>query len=358
MSWRGEQGGIEAAKQKHDVVMTPGSHVYFDHSQSASEDSVTIGGYTPLEKVYEYEPIPAVLSADEAKYVWGAQANLWAEYIKNPAKVEYMIFPRITALSEVLWSPKEKRDWKAYEAKLPLIFERLDYQNINYSKAFYELKATVLPTENYNGLLWKIEAKKPEAITMNFNNSDSVWAYTGPQYIDKKVKTVYARASKVTMSQEFSFNKATGKKINLVNEPSKGYPGDGAFTLVNGVQNLRGLSRSSEFIGFAGKDMDAIIDLGENTSISEIVLHCLEQTGSWIYRPLSVSFYSSNNGKDYTLLEATSKPEGTRLMVYKTKKKSQGRYVKVVAKNRGTIGTGLPGAGNPAWLFTDEIEVK
>jgi hexosaminidase len=106
MSWRGEEGGIAAAKQDHDVVMTPGNPVYFDHTQSQNEDSVTIGGYNPIEKVYAYEPIPKELNAEQAKHVLGAQANMWTEYMGNIRKVEYMLFPRLSALSEVLWSPK------------------------------------------------------------------------------------------------------------------------------------------------------------------------------------------------------------------------------------------------------------
>jgi hexosaminidase len=118
MSWRGEKGGIEAAKQKHNVIMTPGGWVYFDHSQTKNEDSVTIGGYTTVQKVYDYEPIPAELSPDESKYVLGAQANLWTEYIKTPSKAEYMIFPRMSALSEVLWSRKASRSWPDFEKRM------------------------------------------------------------------------------------------------------------------------------------------------------------------------------------------------------------------------------------------------
>jgi hexosaminidase len=358
MSWRGEEGGIQAAKQKHDVVMTPGGWVYFDHSQSSNEDSVTIGGYTPLEKVYGYEPIPAALTGDASKYVLGAQANLWTEYIKNPAKVEYMIFPRITALSEVLWSPKEKRDWKNYEARLPEILERLDAQKINYSKAFYELSATVLPTENYDGVLWKLESKIKEPIRLNFNGGDSTWVYEKPQLINEAVHTAEATFKTVKLSQKFSFNKATGKKITLVNEASKGYPGDGAFTLVNGVQNEKALSRSKEFLGFAGKDMEAIIDLQYSQPINEIVLHALEQTGSWIYRPEWVSFYTSENGTEFSLLETITTVNEKRHLLYSTKKPVTAQYIKVLAKNTGIIPSGKPGAGNPSWLFVDEIEVK
>ncbi len=138
MSWRGEQGGIEAAKQKHNVIMTPGGWMYFDHSQDKKEDSVTIGGYTTVQKVYSYEPIPKELSADETKYVLGAQANIWTEYMNNIPKVEYMIFPRMSALSEVLWSQQSQRNWGRFDQKLRAEFKRYDWWKVNYSKAYFE----------------------------------------------------------------------------------------------------------------------------------------------------------------------------------------------------------------------------
>jgi hexosaminidase len=138
MSWRGEKGGIEAAKQKHNVIMTPGGWMYFDHTQTRNEDSVTIGGYTTVQKVYSYEPIPAELSADDAKYVLGAQANVWTEYMRYPSKVEYMIFPRMSALSEVLWSAKDARNWPDFEKRMSGELKRYNWWGVNYSKAFFD----------------------------------------------------------------------------------------------------------------------------------------------------------------------------------------------------------------------------
>jgi hexosaminidase len=136
MSWRGEKGGIEAAKQNHDVIMTPGDYVYLDHSQTKKEDSVTIGGYTPVKEIYGYEPIPRELSETERKHILGAQGNVWTEYMGNIKKVEYMIFPRVSALSEVLWSPSEKRNWSDFETRLQAQFKRYDLWGANYNKAF------------------------------------------------------------------------------------------------------------------------------------------------------------------------------------------------------------------------------
>nr|WP_121273759.1 beta-N-acetylhexosaminidase [Pedobacter schmidteae] len=136
MSWRGEKGGIAAAKQKHKVIMTPENMMYFNHSQFVKDDSLTAARFLPLKTVYDYEPVPAVLNAEEAKYIWGGQANLWSEYISNPAKVEYMLFPRLDALSEVLWSPKEKRNYTDFQNRLKIQFKRFDLMKVNYSKRY------------------------------------------------------------------------------------------------------------------------------------------------------------------------------------------------------------------------------
>lgn len=134
MSWRGEEGGIAAAKENHPVIMTPGSHVYLDHSQTKNEKEVTIGGYLPIETVYNYEPIPKELNEQQAKYVLGAQGNVWTEYMANPAKVEYMIFPRLSALSEVLWSPKENKNWPEFQTKIETMKKRYTIWGANYFK--------------------------------------------------------------------------------------------------------------------------------------------------------------------------------------------------------------------------------
>ncbi|MEO7046358.1 MAG: beta-N-acetylhexosaminidase, partial [Ferruginibacter sp.] len=119
MSWRGEAGGIQAAKMGHDVVMTPGSPLYFDHYQAGPEgEPLAIGGMNTLKKVYDYEPIPKELDAAQAKFVLGAQANLWAEFITKPEQVKYMVLPRMLALAEVVWSPKETRDWQSFNERL------------------------------------------------------------------------------------------------------------------------------------------------------------------------------------------------------------------------------------------------
>jgi hexosaminidase len=133
MSWRGEDGGIAAAKAGHDVVMAPQKPTYFDHYQSKDpREPMAIGGHNPLADVYAYEPIPAALTAAEAAHVLGAQAQLWTEYMPDARHVEYMTWPRLCAMAEVLWSPREARDPADFQRRLREHLERLRALDVNF----------------------------------------------------------------------------------------------------------------------------------------------------------------------------------------------------------------------------------
>ncbi|PTN06286.1 family 20 glycosylhydrolase [Mangrovibacterium marinum] len=133
MSWRGEEGGIEAAKQGHDVIMTPGNWVYLDHYQGSSKvEPVAIGGYTTLEESYSYNPVPKELEGEQAKYILGTQGNVWSEYMYTPEMFEYRIYPRIIALAEVGWTQVENKNFDDFLKRMDPQFVRLDYHGINY----------------------------------------------------------------------------------------------------------------------------------------------------------------------------------------------------------------------------------
>lgn len=133
MSWRGTEGGIAAAKQNHNAIMTPGSHCYFDHFQSNPKtEPLAIGGFTTLEKVYSYEPIPDTLNSEEAKYILGTQGNVWTEYMETPEYVEYMVLPRMAALSEVNWTIPDNMDWELFQNKIQQHFIIYDILGYNY----------------------------------------------------------------------------------------------------------------------------------------------------------------------------------------------------------------------------------
>jgi hexosaminidase len=135
MSWRGEEGGIDAAKQNHDVVMTPSKWCYLDHYQDTTgTEPLAIGGYLPVSKVYSYEPVPPQLSQEEAKHILGAQGNVWTEYMATPEHVEYMVYPRASAMAEVVWSPKGSRDYDDFLRRMDHHLKYLDALHVNYAK--------------------------------------------------------------------------------------------------------------------------------------------------------------------------------------------------------------------------------
>jgi len=138
MSWRGNKGGIEAAKTNHNVIMSPNTHCYFDYYQSKENEPLAIGGFLTVEKVYTFDPIPKKLEKSKHKYILGGQANLWTEYINSEKKAEYMLLPRMTALSEVLWSPKETNNWLDFESRLRNFKNRYDALGVNYAKHVFE----------------------------------------------------------------------------------------------------------------------------------------------------------------------------------------------------------------------------
>lgn len=378
MSWRGEEGGIEAAKQHHFVVMTPGSHCYFDHTQSRNEDSVTIGGYTPVEKVYDYEPVPKELGPDLEKYVMGAQANLWTEYIDNFRKVEYMIFPRMLALSEVLWSQKTQRNWKEFEPRMQTHIGWLNKAGINYSKAYFDLSVSVKQSKTPGTLLVKLATKKKDGLIRlqyqthlqelvegkKTNTELLLLNEQGESTLEVKnsgwrqFTWFTGTDSSRPVKLNFDFNYATGQKITLKEPPAKKYPGeDGANGLVNGIVSERGIA-SPEWLGWEGPDMEAVIELPAEQKISKVTIHTLEQQGSWIYLPQSAEIFTSKDGVNFipagksstfTPDRQTMKNLTVSFSLVKT------RFIKILVRNFGIIPSGKPGAGHKAWLFVDEV---
>ena len=172
--------------------------------------------------------------------------------------------------------------------------------------------------------------------------------------------TINIDSKSIGVNQIFHFNKATSKKITLTNLPSDKYPGDGAFTLVNGVQNEKGMARSKEFLGFNGTDCDALINLDSFQTVTSVTVHVFQQQSSQIWQPLSMEAFISDDGQYFSSLGKTDKftitNGGNGTMTVKGT--NTGKFIKVLVKNWGIIPEGSPGAGNKPWLFVDEIEIN
>jgi hexosaminidase len=369
MSWRGTDGGIDAAKQYHNVIMTPGEYCYFDHYQGDPRtEPIAIGGYTTLEKVYSFEPTPKELTAEQQKYILGAQANLWTEYIVTTDKVEYMIFPRICALAEVLWTPSEKKNYSDFKDRLKNHFNFLDLLNVNYSKAVYDLSVKYFQAPGNNGISVDIQAP--------FSNSEIYYTtdgtepdlnslkYSGQFIINKSctLKAAYFE-NKIkqgnTFVQELNINKATGQNIILEKKPRKRYSVGGAFSLVDGVRGILPWS-GRDWLGFLEDDLNAFIELKKVEEISKVTVDVLNAEQSWIYLPKEIEVLISDDGVNF---KSVKKVEWDYIKNFErnvelTFKKVKTKYVKVIAKNFGKIPAGKPGEGDDAWLFVDEISIE
>ncbi|MBV4357497.1 glycoside hydrolase family 20 protein [Pinibacter aurantiacus] len=371
MSWRGESGGIAAAQQGHNVVMTPGTPCYFDHYQGDPEtEPLAIGGFNTLRKVYNYEPIPVELKPDEAVHVLGAQANLWTEYIPTFEHAEYMILPRMLALSEVVWSPKETRNWESFYQRLQPHLFGFEQKGLHYSKGNF--KVDIKPTMVNGKLFVTLGSENPQA-TIRYTtdgstpNSGSA-VYQQPIEINKSVtvKALMAVDKNVVNTkpseQSFTVNKATGKTVQYENANSRYYAANGPNTLTDGIRGTKEIGKN--WHAFNGNDMVATIDFEKQITADSISLGCLQNYGQWIFFPQWVKFEVSSDGKNFTAVDTVinTVPPGDRtsqIQTFVAKFNAQSiRAVRVTAKNLGVCPPGHSGENQPAWLFCDEIIVE
>ncbi len=367
MSWRGINGAVTAAKQHHDVILTPGSHCYFDHYQSTNENEpVAIGGFLPLEKVYSFNPIPEELTAEESKYVLGAQGNVWTEYMQTEDKVEYMLFPRIVALSEVVWAKPENKNYESFKSRLIQYQKRLDLLDVNYANHLYEISGKLNTTKE--GLTYTLEASsKDESIRYTTDgttpNIDSP-LYDGPISI-KKSSTIKAASFNATViissvfTETITTHKAVGKKISLSVAPSLKYNAGGTQALVNGISGNNKRYGDKEWLGFDGKDVEITIDLEKETEIKSISMRFHNGNGQWIYAPKEIGFsFKLNDGKTVNYLNQI-KNRDSLLVNHKIPfKELKANSIIITIPNYGIIPDGKQGAGHKAWLFIDEIIVE
>ncbi|MBN8784848.1 MAG: hypothetical protein ABS85_11495 [Sphingobacteriales bacterium SCN 48-20] len=356
MSWRGEKGGIEAAAQKHPVIMTPTTYVYFDYAQSRREDSVTNGGVNDLEKIYGYNPIPSAMPDTDTVFVLGAQANMWTEYITNQRKLEYMLFPRLAALSEVLWTPVAKKSMENFVRKLPVQLKRYDRWKANYSRAFYQLKQKVTRAPGH-ALYWELSSRSDKKITFVSNLVDSVGDYKTPLLINRSANFSVRQADQ-SVSQKFSFNKATAKEITLNPAPSKSYPGEGAFTLVNGIITERKLQEPDYWIGYQGTAFTITIDLDRDDNFSEIKLATLQQPSSWIYAPVTTGVSVSDDNMNFREIKDVLSSFNQNELTIKLPQAAKARFLRLHMPEGQRIPAGAPGAGSKAWVFLQEVSVN
>ena len=364
MSWRGVKGGLEASEQGHDVVMTPGSHCYFDHYQGPMDtEPLAWGGHTPLSKVYQFDPIVDSMSEEQAKHVLGGQANLWAEYVPNESHSEYMIYPRLTGLSEALWSPKVCRDWDDFSLRMDNLFKRYDYQGINYAKSVYTIVSDIDVNDTTNVISVTLKNEFSDSdIRYALNDApldETAIPYTKPIEISATttIKASLYKDNKATgkvFEKTFNYHKAVGKKVTYNTIYNDSYKGKGAANMVNIIRGTKNF-HDGQWQAWLVKDMELTIDLEEDINISNVSVGMIEHQGPSIYFPTEVEVLLSNDGKSFSSVGKIDRPFKSNPNItlkdfkidFDTEKV---RFVKVKAKNLKKSSK-----GSDTWIFADEI---
>lgn len=368
MSWRGEDGAIQAAKMGHDAIMTPVGNMYFDYYQTLDRENepLCIGGYLPVSKVYSFNPQPNKLSEDEKKHIIGVQANLWTEYISNFKRVEYMELPRMAALCEVQWSDADKRNFECFSKRLPQLVDIYNNNDYNYAKHIFNVNGELTPNSETRTIDAKFHVIDDAPIHYTLDGTTPTASsplYTEPVKMGKSsvIKAVAIRPTGVTpvFCDSVTFNKATCAKITLAEEPQSKYRAQGASTLVNGKYGTS-IYSDGNWAGFLNSDMDATLDLGKETEISSADVRTYVCTGDWIFDITSLKIEVSNDGKEFTTVASKEYPidakhfEGVRNHVL-TFDPVKARYVRVVATSLRKMPEWFMKTSNPAYIFVDEI---
>lgn len=361
MSWRGITGAIEAAKAGHQVVMTPTSHCYFDYYQSENEsEPLAIGGFLPLEKVYSFEPIPDELSEEEADFVLGAQANMWTEYMPDSKQVEYMLFPRLLAMSEVVWTSKENKDYNTFVPRVEDFINRLKILDYNYANHLYEIEESL----NFNDRKISYELStltKEKDIRFTLDGEvptvNSI-LYESPILIDSTAtvrSAVFMGSTRLGSINEkkFNFHKGVGQKISLNIEPHPSYNAGGVKALTNSIKGSDTRYGDKEWLGFWGEDVEITIELDKPTEIKRISTRFHNGKGQWIYAPRKILVYLDD---DKVVLKDIFERETTHAHVTINLDETA-QKIRISIPNYGIIPEGAQGAGNKAWTFIDEIRI-
>jgi hexosaminidase len=367
MSWRGIVGGIEAAKSGHDVVMAPTSNCYFDYYQGDwRTEPVAIGGYLPIQTVYAYEPTPDTLTDSEATHILGTQANLWAEFIPDPAKSEYVTYPRIAAIAEVGWTAKALRNWDDFALRLETQMARYTHRGIHASRAAF----TPVLQDTFD------TATRTRIVRLHAEIGQDRIRYTrdGEQptpnsllYSSPLILSAGETISAATFSGPSQLGETTQREYFVTpGEPpvvASMTPLDSPYVRGSLTGNVRatGGSRDPEWMGVKGKDFDALLDLGGVRSLNRLAAGFFQSPYELIFLPETVTFELSENGETFTAVATAHNDVSARTQQALMKdfvasfKPLKARYIRMKARSLKVCPEWQKQAGEPVWMLFDEL---
>ena len=371
-SWRGVAGGIEAAKQGHNCIMSPNSHLYFDYYQTkyVDDEPLCIGGYVPVEKVYEYEPVDSSLTAEEAKYIIGVQANLWTEYIPDFQRVEYMELPRMAALCEVQWCKPENKNYEDFKKRLLPLIDLYDIKEYNYAKHLFEVVADFSTDTEKNAVMINLTTIDNIPIYYTIDGSEPTTEsaqYTEPIAIKEactfKAKGIGADRETKVFVENIYFNKATAHPITLLQPTNQYYHFDGPLTLVDGLIGSPNY-RTGRWLGFSENDFEAVVDLGTAEEVSSVTVNTSVNKEDWVFGARGVVVSVSNDGKEYKEVAKENYPQmkkedADKIYTHKLNfTPVNAQYVKVRVLVEASMPKWHGAAGKRSFLSVDELIVE
>lgn len=359
MSWRGEAAGFKSARMGHDVIMTPGSYMYFDFYQAdPRHQPVAIGGYTPIRKVYNYNPIPQdSLTAEEAKHFLGVQANTWTEYIPTPEHLEYMMFPRALAVAEIGWTPQEKRDWQDFKPRVNAHIPVLQQMGLNPFPLSNELEFDMVVDTIQKEIRVTMDAEKYPA-EIHYTTDGSTPTASSPIYQEPIVVKdsakivagifVNGQLQDRVSEQRVDYHKGIGKSIRFNSRLYPGYMAGGINAIINGYRG--GLTYLDQRWQGYTDNLDCVIDLGEVMDLHQVSSKWMQLTGPGVYQPEKVEVLTSEDGKNFTsqgVIPTTIPQDKSNLTFqeYTFQGNWKARYVQLKAQNP------------KGFIFVDEIVI-
>ena len=359
MSWRGEAAGFKSARMGHDVIMTPGSYMYFDFYQADPRyQPVAIGGYTPIRKVYNYNPIPQdSLTAEEAKHFLGVQANTWTEYIPTPEHLEYMMFPRALAVAEIGWTPQEKRDWQDFKPRVNAHIPVLQQMGLNPFPLSNELEFDMVVDTIQKEIRVTMDAEKYPA-EIHYTTDGSTPTASSPIYQEpivvkdsaKIVAGIFVNGQfqDRVSEQRVDYHKGIGKSIRFNSRLYPGYMAGGMNAIINGYRG--GLTYLDQRWQGYTDNLDCVIDLGEVMDLHQVSSKWMQLTGPGVYQPEKVEVLTSEDGKNFTsqgVIPTTIPQDKSDLTFqeYTFQGNWKARYVQLKAQNP------------KGFIFVDEIVI-
>ena len=369
MSWRGIEGGMAAAEANHKVVMTPTSHLYFDYYQDTHpEEPLAIGGYVPLKKVYGFSPIPEALEPGAHEYILGAQGNVWTEYMPTFEQVEYMIFPRMIAISEVLWTgPRENlaQDYSKFLERWSGFQKRLDAKNVSYYDPLHQLEVGFQAKRDT--LFATVTTPLPNAtVRYEYNGSQQTYSKSVPIVTSGTFKAQMMEGNETVghpYTTEIKIHRGIAADISLDRPPHPAYNAGGVNALHNGVLGSNDRFGDGEWLGFWGDDLSISAEWETPVSISTLETRFFEAIGQWVYAPKEASItWETAEGTTETVtlpILASNEASAQKHLKWKpTIPKQNITKITLHIPSFGIIPEGTQGAGNPAWTFIDELVIE